>query len=145
MNDALRLQLTISKSSATAHFGNAAGFALAPASSASFVWRIYPVGGGGIDNQSSYFDFINSVRRDLIPTPPTVEGGAWVPYDFAVNWTSARLTSLLVGLGLPGRIILCGPLRYGGFPWLGQVILPLFPWPLLSTPFLYPAPAVLVC
>ena len=56
----------------------------------------------------------------MAPKKPTVEGGGWVPYDSALSWSSARLSALVGALGLPTLIILCGPLKYGGFPWLGQ-------------------------
>ena len=65
-------------------------------------------------------DFINAVRDATVP-PLTVHGpGSFIPYDFALDWPTAKLRTLLRALGTKSAV-LCGPLAAtGGAPWLGN-------------------------
>ena len=65
-------------------------------------------------------DFINAVRDATVP-PLTVHGpGSFIPFDFALEWPTAKLRTLLRALGTKSAV-LCGPLAAtGGDPWLGN-------------------------
>ena len=83
-------------------------------STVNYTWILLPTA-----NSTDYYDFINIARAETVPAYSVAGAGAFVPYDFALEWSNEALKSLLTALAIKTAVI-CGPLQYGGAPWLGN-------------------------
>jgi hypothetical protein len=112
VDDWMRRQLCIYKEGSSAFFGNHL-FGVPAHSSANYTWAVFPT------PSTDYYDFINLARRDTVPTYRVEGAGSMVPYDFALGWSTARLSTLLRSLAIKTAII-TGPMSTGGSPALGN-------------------------
>jgi hypothetical protein len=108
----MRRHLRIHKNGSAGFFG-AHNFGVPAHSAVKYTWAVFPT------NSTDYYDFINLARAATVPAYTVHGPGAWIPYDFANGWPTAKLRTLLRALGTK-TAILCGPLATGGAPWLGN-------------------------
>lgn len=118
LDDWMRRGLRMHKAARSAFWG-VHNFGVPASSTVNFSWALFPTPNSS--GPDAYYDFINAVR-DATVQPLTVKGpGAFIPYDFAQTWPTEKLRTLVRALG--GKHMaatICGPLQYGGAPWLGN-------------------------
>jgi hypothetical protein len=108
LDDYYRLQVSFLQEGKTGVFRNES-FGLPPGESYTFVWALYPTPSG------DYYDFINAVRADWVPSY-TLEGScAFLEYPETANWPREKLANWLRDRAAK-IVIISGP--YDGGPWL---------------------------
>jgi hypothetical protein len=109
LDDFYVLQLSLKQEGKSVYFLNQ-NFGLPSGDSYTFEWALYPV------NTNDYYDFINLVRKDYIPSYKIEGSGAFMFYNMPIIWSKEEKKKWLEQRNAK-IVILSGP--YSGAPWLG--------------------------
>jgi len=109
LDDVYRLQFSLKKDERSGWFENRS-FGLPAGDSYTFEWALYPTA------SNDYYDFINAVRRDWVPTTRIEGGAAFLPYNAPMLWPRKEMAQWLRDRNAK-LVILDG--KYAGAPWLG--------------------------